>query len=236
MTTSHKPVSLQLLRTQLKDALQLDLDDFGLEEGSREGYSSQFIGINFQSAFQPIYDTEAGDLYGHEALLRPNLANIKEASPEFAFTYADASGKLVKLDRVSRTLHVLNYNQIFGEKGLLFLNVHPHLLISVSEHGKVFERILHAHAVPTHRVVIEIRDYNLFSQYDKLQTYEAQLAEAIENYHDRGYKIAIDNFGNQHSIANRLWKLKPDFVKFDQHLIQSVESDPRVQQIGRAHV
>jgi EAL domain-containing protein (putative c-di-GMP-specific phosphodiesterase class I) len=230
MTELNKPiVSLNLLKTQLKDALLLDFDDFALEQNNTGEYSSEFLGVHLQSAFQPIYDIASGDLFGHEALLRPFLGKIQETTPEFAFSYAEASGKLVKLDRVSRTLHVLNYNQIFQEKGLLFLNVHPNLLISVTEHGKVFERILHAHSVPTERVVIEIRDFSTPEQHENLVTYEKQLAAAIENYHERGYKIAIDNFGNQHSLISRLWKLKPDFIKFDRTIIQQAATNSRLE-------
>jgi len=230
MTESIKTkVSLDLLKNQLKEALLLDFEDFSLEKNETGEYSSDFLGVHFESAFQPIYDIASGDLFGHEALLRPFLGKIQEATPDFAFKYAEASNKLVKLDRVSRTLHVLNYNQIFQEKGLLFLNVHPNLLISVSEHGKVFERILHANSVPTERVVIELRDYSIPENHENLITYEKQLAAAIENYHERGYKIAIDNFGNQHSLISRLWQLKPDFIKFDRTVIQEAVNNHRLE-------
>ncbi len=227
--TQQTNISLALLKTQLNESLQLNLDEFRLEENAAHEYTSQFVGIHLQSAFQPIYDTQTGDLHGYEALLRPSLGNIQEATPDFAFSYAEASGKVVKLDRVSRTLHLLNYKQIFQESGLLFLNVHPSLLISVTEHGKVFERILHAHSVPTDRVVIEIRDFSTVDPKESLLGYERKLSDAIDNYHDRGYKIAIDNFGNEHSILSRLWKFKPDYVKFDKQIVQSLESDDRIQ-------
>lgn len=228
--TNKNNVSLNLLRNQLKETLLLDLDDLGLEQNATGEYISEFFGVHLQSAFQPIYNIASGDLLGHEALLRPVLGNIQEATPDFAFRYAEAHGKLVKFDRVSRTLHVLNYNQIFQEKGLLFLNVHPNLLISVSEHGKVFERILHAHSVPTDRVVIEIRDFSIPEHQENLVTYEKQLAAAIDNYHELGYKIAIDNFGSHYSLISRLWKLKPDFIKYDINIIQEAVLNDRLQQ------
>lgn len=227
--TNNKRISLNLLRTQLKETLLLDLDDLGLEQNNTGEFTADFFGVHLQSAFQPIYNLESSDLLGHEALLRPLLGKIQEATPDFAFSYAKAHGKLVKLDRVSRTLHVLNFNQIFQEKGLLFLNVHPSLLTSVTEHGRVFEKILHAHSVPTERVVIEIKDTSFVENQENLITYEKQLESAIKNYHDLGYKIAIDNFGNSHSLINRLWELKPDFIKFDTSLIQNAVSNDRIK-------
>lgn len=212
---------IELLRLQLKQALLLDLDDYGLEEQSTGEFNSTFLGVRLNSAFQPIYDIKAGDLFGHEALLRPSLGGELSSTPEFAFTYAEQAGKLIQFDRVSRTLHVLNFRQIFAENGLLFLNVHPKLLISVNAHGKVFEKILHTHSVPTDRVVIEIQE-SLIEQ-------DKQLAEAILNYQEKGYRIAIDRFGSSHSHIDRLWKFSPDFVKLDHGLIQNAAENERVR-------
>lgn len=217
------PPHVEQLRLQLKEALFLDLDDYGLAEQSTGEFNSTFLGVQLNSAFQPIYDIVAGELLGHEALLRPSLGGELSSTPAFAFTYAEQAGKLVQFDRVTRTLHVLNFRQIYAENGLLFLNVHPELLLSVNAHGKVFERILHANSVPTHRVVIEIQESLI--QQDK------QLIEAIDNYRDRGYHIAIDGFGSTKSHIDRLWKLSPDFVKLDFNLIQRAEQTPRLQKL-----
>lgn len=217
------PAHVEQLRLQLKEALLLDLDDYGLVEQSTGEFNSTFLGVRLNSAFQPIYDIQAGDLFGHEALLRPSLGGELSSTPEFAFTYAEQAGKLIQFDRVSRTLHVLNFRQIYAENGLLFLNVHPKLLVSVNAHGKVFERILHSNSVPTDRVVIEIQE-GLIDQ-------DKQLAEAIVNYRDRGYRIAIDRFGSARSHIDRLWKFTPDFVKLDLHLIQKAEQNDRVSRI-----
>ncbi|NOU41293.1 MAG: EAL domain-containing protein [Methylotenera sp.] len=214
---------VEQLRLQLKEVLQLDLDDYGLVEQSTGEFNSTFLGVQLNSAFQPIYDIQAGDLIGHEALLRPSLGGELPSTPEFTFTYAEQAGKLVLFDRVSRTLHVLNFRQIYAENGLLFLNVHPKLLVSVNTHGKVFERILHANSVPTGRVVIEIQE-GLIDQ-------DKQLTEAIDNYRDRGYRIAIDRFGSALSHIDRLWKFAPDFVKLDLNLIQKAEQNDRVRKL-----
>ena len=218
-TSNH----VEQLRLQLKETLQLDLDDYGLVEQSTGEFNSTFLGVRLNSAFQPIYDIQAGDLFGHEALLRPSLGGELSSTPEFAFTYAEQAGKLVQFDRVSRTLHVLNFRQIYAENGLLFLNVHPKLLIAVNAHGKVFERILHSNSVPTERVVIEIQEGQI--EQEKL------LTEAIDNYRARGYRIAIDRFGSTQSHIDRLWKFAPDFVKLDQSLIQKAEQNERIRKI-----
>lgn len=213
--------SLEKLREDLKEALYLDLDDLGLDVQGDE-VVSKFIGLQLRSAFQPIY--RAGEsVLGYEALLRPSISDADAVSPIFAFSFADNQGRLVKFDRVARTLHTLNYLHLPADRGLLFLNVHPKLLVSVNAHGKVFERILHANSVPTQKVVIEILENAI--EVDR------QLSEAVDNYRDRGYQVAVDDFGSKHSNLDRLWRLSPDYVKLDLSLIKEAESNSKVRRV-----
>lgn len=216
------PFNIDTLKAELHEALYLDLDEFGLETEGEE-LVSKFIGLQLRSAFQPVFSTALGKALGFEALLRPSIGPSDPLTPAFAFGFADNQGRLVKFDRVARTLHALNSLRLPERNGLLFLNVHPKLLISVNAHGQVFERILHAHSVPTHKVVIEI----LESEIDA----DKQLIEAIGNYRDRGYHIAVDDFGRRHSNLDRLWKLAPDYVKFDLSIIHEAEANPKVRRM-----
>ncbi|HEY3326605.1 MAG TPA: EAL domain-containing protein [Novimethylophilus sp.] len=215
--------NIEKLREDLRETLYLDLDDFGLEAQGDE-VVSKFIGLQLRSAFQPIFHADrAGATLGYEALLRPSIGPADPVSPLFAFSFADNQGKLVKFDRVARTLHTLNYLHLPPDRGLLFLNVHPKLLVSVNAHGKVFERILHAHSVPTRQVVIEI--------LESAVEVDRQLSEAIDNYRDRGYRIAIDDFGSKHSNLDRLWGVAPDYVKLDLSIIREAEANAKVRRI-----
>ena len=213
---------LKELKTSLHDALYLDLDDLGLETQGSE-VISKFIGVQLKSAFQPILDTKRNEPLGYEALLRPAIGP-EALTPQFAFDFADKQGRLVKLDRVARTLHTLNYLQLpESHRGLLFLNVHPKLLATVNAHGKVFERVLHNHSIPTRQVVIEIQENTV--DIDK------HLSEAVSNYRDRSYLVAIDGFGGKRSTLDRLWRLSPDYIKIDGSIIRDAESNPKVRKI-----
>lgn len=211
------------LKASLHDALYLDLDDFGLETQGAE-VISKFIGVQLKSAFQPIIDTrKTGEPLGYEALLRPSIGP-EALTTQFTFDFADRQGRLVKLDRVARTLHMLNYLQLpENQRGMLFLNVHPKLLATVNAHGKVFERILHNHSVPTHQVVIEIQESAV--DIDK------HLTDAVGNYRDRSYRLAIDGFGGRRTNLDRLWRLSPDFVKLDRLIIRDAETSPSVRRV-----
>lgn len=202
---------LEDLRQSLKESLFLNLSDFGLE--SKDGVlQSKLSGIILESTFQPIW--KAGNekmLLGYEALLRPSIGDgVVDA--RFAFDFADKRGQLIQLDRVARTLHMLNFLKSPEQEALLFLNVHEKLLAKVNAHGKVFEQVLHAHSIPTHRVVIEIQEHAV--------EVENHVLEAVANYRDRHYQLAFDGvFGKATNLA-RLLKAAPEFVKFDRSLVK----------------
>lgn len=228
---SHQLAELKLM---LRNNLFLDLDEHALRNNKPEGLVCSFLGMRLASAYQPIF-RQNGEISGREALLRAASIVHGALTPEAAFDLAHESRRLVQFDRLVRTLHLLGYSQGFDESELLFLNVHPKLLTSVSDHGRTFEQILHYYSVPTSRVVIEIKQSAVDS--------DERLSQAVGNYRSLGYKIAVDDFGAAHSaierIANpkrryenlvsdqneldRVIKLAPDVVKLDGAVIRAAE-------------
>ncbi|MDR2219804.1 MAG: EAL domain-containing protein [Methylobacillus sp.] len=210
------------LRDDLREALFLNLDELGLEIIDEE-LVSKFLGLQLRSAFQPIIDTETGGPLGYEALLRPSIGGVEQINPTFAFSFADNQGQLIKFERIARMLHTLNSLRLLASSALLFFNAHPKKLVSTNAHGQAFERILHAHSVPTYKVVIEIKESAI--ETDK------PLVEAIENYRNHGYHIAFDDAGGHHSNFDRLWKLSPEYVKLDINLIHEAERSAKVRRM-----
>ena len=210
------------IQNEVREALSLERDDYRVvvQEGDIEG---RFIGLELKSVFQPIYDLSSNKPFGYEALLRAFDNKKVEIPPLKAFEHAEIAGQLIKFDRVCRTLHTLNFLNLPTERGRLFLNVHPQLLVTVNSHGKVFERVLHDYSVSTSQVVIEIPESAVAQ--------EGLLEYAIDNYHERGYKIAIDNFGCDHTSLERLWRLSPDFVKIDGSIIRQAVTNSRLQKV-----
>ncbi len=219
MTQLHR---LNAIQNELRDALSLSQDDYRLEV-ERNEIGAHFIGLHLRSVFQPVLDLRCGEPLGYEALLRASETKGNPVAPPAAFRRAEALERLVKFDRLCRTLHTLNFLNLAAEDALLFLNVHPDLLVAVHGHGKVFERVLHQHDVSTRQVVIEINESAVED--------ERLLSAAIANYRERGYHIAIDDFGKQHSNLERLWTLSPEYVKLDGGVIQTAESNDRLQRI-----
>lgn len=218
MTSLHR---LNALQKELRESLSLN-DDYRMEVHGEE-LRANFIGMQLSSVFQPIVDLRRDAPLGYEALLRPFDQKGQALPPPSAFRKAESVEQLVKFDRLCRTLHTLNFLNMGAGNGLLFLNVHPELLVAVNSHGKVFEQVLYQHHVATNEVVMEIHESEVSD--------ERLLSVALNNYRERGYKIAIDDFGKGHSNLERLWTLSPDYVKLDLSLIQQAEHNPRLRRM-----
>lgn len=206
---SHQYLYLKLL---LRNNLLLDLDEYALIDTKQQGLVCSFMDLKLASAFQPVLRAD-GKVAGREALLRAGSLESGELTPEAAFADALQANRLVQFDRLVRIIHLMNHARSAAEHELLFLNVHPHLLASVKDHGSTFERILHYYSVSTAQVVIELRE--------TADADETVLADAVSNYRSLGYRIAVDDFGAAHSSLERVLKLKPDIVKLDGVLIQT---------------
>lgn len=184
-----------------------------------------FADLTLHSAFQPLVEARSGKVAGHEALLRAVARNGQHLPPEAVFVLPCDADEIVFLDRLCRTVHALNFLLQSGPGGGdLYLNIHPRHLLAVSaEHGQTFEAILRRCGLAPEQVVLEI----LESAIDDTP----HLAEAVASYRARGYRIAIDDFGRQHSNFDRLWQLEPDLVKLDRSLISEASTNPRVRRI-----
>jgi EAL domain-containing protein (putative c-di-GMP-specific phosphodiesterase class I) len=206
-------VNIADLKKLLRNNLFLDLDSHALSF-SEYGLVCDFLGIRLTSVFQPIIAAADNRVLGREAFLRSYVDSATPFTAEGAFERAERARSLVQFDRLLRTLHLLNHARSFDPGELLFLNVDSRLLTRVQDHGRTFEQILHYYSVPPELVVIEIAERKVN---------EKQLHEAVKNFRNVGYKIAIDDIAPDLVSLNRVLNLKPDFVKLTGNLIQRAE-------------
>jgi EAL domain-containing protein (putative c-di-GMP-specific phosphodiesterase class I) len=166
----------------------------------------RFMACNLSSVFQPVVRLDNGAPFGHEAFVRSFDADGSDLSPWNLFAHAASDESLVELDRLCRTLHVLNAGHI-ASAGPLFLNVHDRLMLAVGDdHGSAFGRVLSALRVPRRDIVIESPP----AMADDL----SMLTYVMLNYRYNGYRIAV-NLPDAALIDPLFRHLRPDFIKFD---------------------
>jgi EAL domain-containing protein (putative c-di-GMP-specific phosphodiesterase class I) len=171
-----------------------------------------------ESAFQPILSLAHGLPIGYEALLRATLGDSGTlCAPEAAFALARAKGCYGEFERACVRHHVQRFQGMDDGESVLFLNVHPDLLVH-PEHGPGLAADLLASGTAPSRVVIEILE---------AQGAMNGLAEAVERLREQGCLIALDDFGAGLTNLGRVWDLRPDVVKLDRELICKAASSYR---------
>lgn len=167
-----------------------------------------FANLRLESRFLPIVETATGRLHGHAAALRAyNFSTWQPVKSEAVFVLPSDDEEFVYLDRMVRTLHVLNAltHRIHGN---LLLRVHPRHIASVpADHGLAFEEILRSCGLLPRQITLELE---LGASADA-----AHLELAVRNYRARGYGIAIHRFQRGAGGLKRLDALRPDIVKLD---------------------
>lgn len=177
-----------------------------------------FDGMTLESVYQPLFAADTLTPRAFEALLRPTAADGTALAPPQAFAACRDRAAIIAFDRLCRVLHVLNFTGQVAPPGELWLNVSADHLINVrGEHGRVFESLLNLCGLTPADVVLEILESRIDDQ--------AHLTRAVTSYRQRGYRVALDDFGARHSNFDRLWLLEPDIVKLDRAMIvQGVEN------------
>lgn len=160
---------------------------------SEEGRSKAFWnGLTLQTVFQPVFGVAQRSVVGFEALARGVDEKDNILLPRDIFPLAKTLEETVFLDRLLRTIHLLNFKHISSYPLWLFLNVDPKVATLGRSFGRFFEEILDWTEVSPKKLVIEI----LESAIEEKNL----LTEAASYYRNCGALIAIDDFGSGHSI------------------------------------
>lgn len=172
--------------------------------------SGIFGPIRVSSVFLPVRQADNNErLVGHIAQLSvtPYDSNVhSEQTAEIGNLISDTVTQpanfqsIISLDRLCRTVHMLNYLNHPHNDGVVFLDVDPRHILSVQqEHGAYFEKIIFKCGLTTKNVVISTAINSSHALNHK------ELLDGLYNYRRRGYQIAL-NIGSLYT-ATGLWDL-----------------------------
>ena len=187
---------------------------------------SRFGGHRLATEFHPVRRASQPSLIvGHDATIFAVPPETSQALAEKVFQAADVGG-VVNLDRLCRTIHMLNYLPDSHESGYLFLHVHPrHVLGLKKDHGAYFEEVIFRCGLSPRRVVITVP---VKPVYDQQFT---RLLDGLKNYQSRGYATAIkfderadEQFVERYCIEF-LYRITPDFVRLDKGFFKRLKRD-----------
>jgi len=138
-------------------------------------------------------------VFGYEALLRCKFFK----NPELLFRLAIEKNRLYDLD-ICSVHHALA--SVNGRHIRLFLNIYPSTIVHPS--FPVFLEKLESICFPNQNIVFEINEAEKVLDMGLLR-------KAVHLLKDKGYAIAIDDFGKGESSLQTVIELEPDFVKLD---------------------
>lgn len=174
----------------------------------KKGLVSGIFGpIQISSVFETVRRTDDNEkLVGHIAQLSVTPYDNNQhsqQSTEIGDLLTDVISQpadfqsIISLDRLCRTVHMLNYLTYSHKGGVLFLDVDPrHILGIKQDHGAYFEEIIIKCGLATQNIVISMTVNSFYALH------HAQLLDGLNNYRQRGYQIAL-NIGSLYT-ANGL--------------------------------
>jgi len=185
---------------------------FNLENGQVQGL---FGPIRISSQLAPIRKTlSASQVLGHAARLvvtanqavhSSHIDNILSVPPE----HTPNSETVVNFDRLSRTVHMLNYLPQAHLDELLFLDVDPRHILGVKEdHGAYFEEVIVSCGLQTANVAIAMPVDNTYARF------YPSLLKGLNNYQKRGYRLALkfDYHSLDKPALELISRAAPDYV------------------------
>ncbi len=182
-------------------------------------------------AYQPIVDLRTGAVYGMEALLRFDGADLPGWTVAEAIAAAEESGLIVPIGRwvLEAAAFQLGCWHAAGLDTRLAINVSGRQLESGSLVSEV-AGVLEAHRIPGSSLSLEITEHQLVRDLDH-STSELGRLRAL------GVRIALDDFGTGYSSLSYLPRLPLDALKMDRDLVHRVggarDTVPAVLRLGR---
>lgn len=174
--------------------------------------------------YQGIRDNRSGVIRKWEALVR--LEHEGEVfSPIHFLQVAALSGLMPAITRIMVEQGVAMLATIDGE---LAINI-TETDLELGYLPDYLDQLTQQHGVAPQRLILEILEGT--SSGGK-QTHVPQL----QMLKQRGYQLAIDDFGTEYSNFERILELEVDIIKIDAKYIRNIHSDPTSYEIVRAIV
>lgn len=170
--------------------------------------------------FQPIISIRSTKIIGFEALMRAHDENSEPLSPIFVFDQAKKENLSFELDLYVRQKALESFKPMLQENKeiLLFLNFESHLLdTDIDFESLAFCTLAKELGIPPSHIVIEIKE-NQIQNTQKLKNF-------CDFYKERGFLIALDDFGAGNANFDRIASVRPHIVKVDRSIIFNVHQN-----------
>jgi diguanylate cyclase (GGDEF)-like protein len=177
--------------------------------------------------FQPIYDLSTGALCGAESLVRWQDPKAGLVPPDHFIPHAEDTGLITRIGAwvLEATCRQGAEWNALGLRPRIGFNASPPELRDPGYVDRVAEALVRYGIAPG-QLLIEVRESPIHEA--------ARTLEVIKRLHALGIKLALDDFGTEHSSLSRLRQLPVQVLKVDRSFLRDLPGDAASAGIVRA--
>jgi EAL domain-containing protein (putative c-di-GMP-specific phosphodiesterase class I) len=177
------------------------------------------------TVFQPLVLLQEPGILGYEALARGPAGTSLQA-PYHLFKAATESDLVFELDRHCRRKAFQAAKEL-PSSTKLFVNVFPSSMYDPDFQGNALIHLLEGLGLSPDRIVLEISEEYAIENY-------TLFVEALQNFTQMGFSIAVDDIGAGYSGLEKIAHLNPRYLKFDMHLVRDIDQSYIKREMARA--
>ena len=226
----EKPITLSDLKPVVTDGLP-EPTDTDLKKGSVHHLSrlEDFLEQHsIDALLQPIVSLRSNDAHFHtvgvESLAR-GPKNLPLWNPEVLFAYAAKKEQLFETDMFCIRA-ALKEAKLLHNAGRLFINVRPRSLIHPQFVRQITLLCEQADLQPQ-TIVLELTEQQTILN-------QKAFSFALEQLRERGFAVALDDFGVGFANLQLVQDLRPDYIKVSGIFCRNLENDDAKQTIVQA--
>ena len=212
----NKESVTELFTYYTKDLVEVELDRKKLEDSIREGINNK----EFKAWFQPQVDSVTNQMIGCESLARWHKSDGTVLTPYYFIEASERSALICDIDMLIFEDVCKNIKE-WIEKGLhcvpVSVNISRSHLQNTQITGEIKE-IADKYNVPTELIQIEITESIMIEN-------EKTLKQVIDDLHEMGFKVLLDDFGVGYSSLMAINSLNFDVLKIDKSFVDAFDTE-----------
>jgi EAL domain-containing protein (putative c-di-GMP-specific phosphodiesterase class I) len=162
---------------------------------------------------------------GFEALSR-GPAGTAQHSAINLFDAAESTRLTFELDRHCRRKAMRTARNL-PSPYRLFINVYPASVYDPDFQGASLIQLLEGLGLSPDRIVLEVSEKEAIENY-------TLFVEALQNFTQMGFSIAVDDIGAGYSGLEKIAHLNPRYLKFDMELVRDIDKSHVKREMTRA--
>jgi EAL domain-containing protein (putative c-di-GMP-specific phosphodiesterase class I)/DNA-binding response OmpR family regulator len=177
----------------------------------RETFKEILRKRRIRTVYQPIFDLNTMEVFGHEALTR-GPADTAFESPELLFEFAGDHEATWDLEELCIESAARHYE--VPAPGLLFLNLEADSVTTLATRPGALAPLEHLRD----RIVLEVTERSAIRDVPVFR-------EALASLRSHGFRVAIDDAGSGYASLQSIAELHPNFLKVASTLVTGLHGD-----------